>query len=145
MKQILVIIVALFLLSCGNNTTQEAVTNNTSAIDSLIMQSSKNLDSIQVLDKKTDSATKKTIVKIVREIRYLNDTIKYLGDTLAKYREILSTQTVSTEKVVYKIDTVYIETKKSFWGKQKTNTTVKSDSVITEKTDIIEKVDTTGN
>ena len=31
-------------------------------------------------------------------------------------------------KTVYKIDTVYIETKKNFWGKEKTNTTIKSDS-----------------
>ena len=52
-----------------------------------------------------------------------------------KYKEVLSKQTIATEKIVYKIDTVYIETKKNFWGKEKTNTTIKSDSVVTEKTD----------
>ena len=35
----------------------------------------------------------------------------------------------------HKIDTVYIETKKNFWGKEKTNTTIKSDSLVSEKID----------
>jgi hypothetical protein len=42
----------------------------------------------------------------------------------------MSKEVVSTEKIIYKIDTVYIETKKNFWGKEKTKTSVKSDSSV---------------
>jgi hypothetical protein len=56
-----------------------------------------------------------------------------------KYRDISKNEVLATEKIIYKIDTVYIETKKNFWGKEKTNTVVKSDSSITEKTDTITK------
>ena len=130
MKQTLAIAI-MFLFSCTNQES-EIVIEKADAVDSLIEQSNKNLDSVQIIDHKSDSVTKEQVVKIVKEISYLNHEVE-------KYKEVLSKQTIATEKIVYKIDTVYIETKKNFWGKEKTNTTVKSDSVITEK------IDTTSN
>jgi len=130
MKQTLAIAI-MFLFSCTNQES-EIVIEKADAVDSLIEQSNKNLDSVQIIDHKSDSVTKEQVVKIVKEISYLNHEVE-------KYKEVLSKQTIATEKIVYKIDTVYIETKKNFWGKEKTNTTIKSDSIITEKTD------TTGN
>jgi len=130
MKQILVI-ATLFLFSCKNS-KPVAIDNKTSTVDSLIEQSNKKLNLVHIVNHKSDSATKKNIVKIIKEIKYLNNEVE-------KYKEVLSKQTIATEKIVYKIDTVYIETKKNFWGKEKTNTTIKSDSVTTEK------IDTTGS
>jgi hypothetical protein len=130
MKQTLAIAI-MFLFSCTNQES-EIVIEKADAVDSLIEQSNKNLDSVQIIDHKSDSVTKEQVVKIVKEISYLNHEVE-------KYKEVLSKQTIATEKIVYKIDTVYIETKKNFWGKEKTNTTIKSDSVITEK------IDTTSN
>ena len=129
MKQTLAIAI-MFLFSCTNQES-EVVIEKADAVDSLIEQSNKNLDSVQIIDHKSDSVTKEQVTKIVKEISYLNTEVE-------KYKEVLSKQTIATEKIVYKIDTVYIETKKNFWGKEKTNTTIKSDSVITEK------IDTTG-
>jgi len=130
MKQTLAIAI-MFLFSCTNQES-EIVIKKADAVDSLIEQSNKNLDSVQIIDHKSDSVTKEQVVKIVKEISYLNHEVE-------KYKEVLSKQTIATEKIVYKIDTVYIETKKNFWGKEKTNTTIKSDSVVTEK------IDTTSN
>ena len=53
---------------------------------------------------------------------------------------------LSQENVKVRIDTVYIETKRNFWGKEKTTTSVKSDSTITSTIDSVlektEKIDT---
>ena len=129
MKQLLVI-ATLFLSSCTNQ-EYDIVDDKTLAVDSLLEQSNKNLDSVEVVDHKSDSVTKENIIKVIKEISYLNNEVE-------KYKEVLSKQTIATEKIVYKIDTIYIETKKNFWGREKTNTTIKSDSVVTEK------IDTTG-
>jgi hypothetical protein len=54
---------------------------------------------------------------------------------------------LSTVKEKVRIDTVYIEKKKNFWGKEKTNTNVKSDSLVNESIDstTVSKVDTLGS
>ena len=130
MKKLLLISV-LFLFSCKNQ-KQEIITKQMIEIDNILETSQKHFDTAVIVYQQSDSAAKQQVIKIVKEISYLNTEVE-------KYKEVLSKQTIATEKVVYKVDTVYIETKKNFWGKEKTNTTVKSDSVITEK------IDTTGN
>ena len=120
----------LFLFSCKNQ-DQEVITKQMIEVDNILESSQKHFDTAVVVYKQSDSIAKQQVVKIVKEISYLNTEVE-------KYKEVLSKQTIASEKIVYKIDTVYIETKKNFWGKEKTNTTVKSDSVITEK------IDTTG-
>ena len=127
MKKI-ILIVSLFIISC--NSKLKETTIETQAIDSVIQKSQHDLDSATIISNKSDSVTKQTVTKVIHNIKFLNKEVE-------KYKqiELLLKQTVTTEKIVYKIDTVYIETKKNFWGKEKTNTTIKSDSVITEKTD----------
>jgi regulator of replication initiation timing len=120
----------LFLFSCKNQ-DKEVITKQMIEVDNILESSQKHFDTAVVVYKQSDSIAKQQVVKIVKEISYLNTEVE-------KYKEVLSKQTIASEKIVYKIDTVYIETKKNFWGKEKTNTTVKSDSVITEK------IDTTG-
>jgi regulator of replication initiation timing len=117
----------LFLFSCKNQ-DQEVITKQMIEVDNILESSQKHFDTAVVVYKQSDSIAKQQVVKIVKEISYLNTEVE-------KYKEVLSKQTIASEKIVYKIDTVYIETKKNFWGKEKTNTTVKSDSVITEKID----------
>lgn len=130
MKKLLLISV-LFLFSCKNQ-KQEIITKQMIEIDNILETSQKHFDTAVIVYQQSDSAAKQQVIKIVKEISYLNTEVE-------KYKDVLKNQTIATEKVVYKVDTVYIETKKNFWGKEKTNTTVKSDSVITEK------IDTTGN
>lgn len=132
MKKVFLLTI-LFLLSCKAQVEQTPV--ETTAVDSVLEKSQKDLDSAIVISSKSDSATKKTIVKVIKEIKYLNQIVD-------RYKQVqaLTTQTVATEKIIYRIDTVYIETKKNFWGKEKTNTTVKSDSVVEVSSDSVTKV-----
>jgi hypothetical protein len=114
----------LFILSCKNKES-EVITEQPSKIDSIIEKSKNNFEVAALVSNKSDSATNKTIYKIIKEIGYLTTEVN-------NYKKInlLSKEVVSTEKIIYKIDTVYIETKKNFWGKEKTKTSVKSDSSV---------------
>lgn len=116
----------LFLLGCGQKKVEE-VYEKACEVDSLIEHSNKNLDTVEIVDHKTDSLTKVKFIEVVKEVKHLNNEVE-------KYKEI-ATKTVTSEKIVYKVDTIYIETKKNFWGKEKTNTTIKSDSTVSEKID----------
>lgn len=126
MKKLL-LLPLLFLLSCANEEAND-LAEDILEVDTVLENSQKHLDTAVLVYHQSDSIAKDQVVKIVKEISYLNTEVE-------KYKEVLSKQTIATEKIVYKIDTVYIETKKNFWGKEKTNTTIKSDSVITEKID----------
>jgi hypothetical protein len=114
----------LFILSCKNKES-EVITEQPSKIDSIIEKSKNNFEAAALVSNKSDSATNKTIYKIIKEIGYLTTEVN-------NYKKInlMSKEVVSTEKIIYKIDTVYIETKKNFWGKEKTKTSVKSDSSV---------------
>jgi regulator of replication initiation timing len=125
MKKLL-LLPLLFLLGCANEEANDLAEDV--EVDTVLENSQKHLDTATLVYHQSDSIAKEQVVKIVKEISYLNTEVE-------KYKEVLSKQTIATEKIVYKIDTVYIETKKNFWGKEKTNTTIKSDSVITEKID----------
>jgi regulator of replication initiation timing len=119
----------LFLFSCKNK-EQEVVSKQIIEADKVLENSQKHFDTAIVVYQQSDSAAKEKVVQIVKEISYLNVEVE-------KYKDVLKNRTVASEKIVYKIDTVYIETKKNFWGKEKTNTTIKSDSVVTEKIDTL--------
>ena len=136
MRKLLFLI--LFFTACGDSSNTNMV--NTSSIDSILINSKNNLDTAIIVNTKSDSVTKETVVKVVKEIKFLTNEVE-------KYKEInlLTSQKVATEKIIYRVDTIYIETKKNFWGKEKTSTSVKSDSIINEKIDTTIKsvIDTT--
>lgn len=129
MKRILLLAI-LFLLGCSVEPRQ-VNEMKMAEVDSILDHSYKTLDTVQVIEHKSDSITKETIVKVIKEIKILNNEVE-------KYKEVSKLRTVAAEKIVYRIDTVYIETKKNFWGKEKTNTTVVSDSSVVEKIDSTE-------
>ena len=140
MKKLLLIIIGLILFSCTNT---EEVTVTPVEIDSVLVKSQQSLVISDSVQKMSDSTTKEQVVKIVKEFQVLyNEVEKYKTERLELLKQ---TQTV-TEKIIVRVDTVYIETKKNFWGKEKTSTKVKSDSVVTELVDssVIEsqKIDT---
>ena len=127
MKRV-ILIASLFIISCTSKPKETTI--ETQAIDSVIQKSQHDLDSAEIISNKSDSVTKQTVTKVIHNIKLLTKEIER-----HKQIELLLKQTVATEKIVYKIDTVYIETKKNFWGKEKTNTTIKSDSLVSEKID----------
>lgn len=131
----------IFFTSCNQQVDTEVINN--SLTDSLLFNSEEHLKSADTLGQKTDSITKEKVIKIVKEIRYLtNEVEKFKTEKLTLENQLK----VVNEKVIYRVDTVFIETQKNFWGKKKTTTTVNSDSTIVESLDslqsISEKIDT---
>lgn len=136
-----ILLAFIFFTSCNQQLDTEGITDTPT--DTLLLNSEKNLKSADTLSQKTDSITKEKVVKIVKEIRYLNTEVeKFRTEKLTLENQLK----VVTEKVIYRVDTVFIETQKNFWGKKKTTTTVNSDSTVVESLDSLqsslEKIDT---
>ncbi|MEN9302231.1 MAG: hypothetical protein RL264_660 [Bacteroidota bacterium] len=140
MKKLQTLILFSLLLSCSQKIENESTQQ---VPDTLILNSEKHLLTVDTLGKKADSITKDKVIKIVTEIKYLNKEVeKFKTEKLTLENKLK----VVSEKIIYRIDTVFIETQKNFWGKKKTVTTVNSDSSILEKLDSSElsseKIDT---
>lgn len=137
------LIIGLFLFSC--NSPEEPVVAPVE-IDSVLIKSQQNLVTSDSVQKKSDSTTKEQVIKVIREFKILTNEVERFKTERV---QLMSLQNVSTEKVIYKIDTVYIEVEKNFWGKKKTTTSVKSDSSISQNIDTSVsnqiKIDTTIN
>jgi hypothetical protein len=124
-----ILIIGLFLFSCIN--TEESVVVPVE-IDSVLIKSQQNLVTSDSVQKKSDSTTKEQVIKVIRDFKILtNEVMKYKTERV----QLMSLQNVVTEKIIYKIDTVYIEVEKNFWGRKKTTTSIKSDSSILENID----------
>jgi hypothetical protein len=132
---------ALAILSIGCSNEQVSVEVPSTA-DIALQKSVESVASAHQVSVKSDIATKKQITKVVFKIKYLtNEIVKFKTERLTLINQL------STVKEKVRIDTVYIEKKKNFWGKEKTNTTVKSDSLVNESIDstTTSKVDTLGS
>lgn len=135
------LLLALALLSIGCSDEQVLV-DTPSTADIALQKSAESVASAHRVSVKSDIATKKQITKVVFKIKYLtNEIVKFKTERLTLINQL------STVKEKVRIDTVYIEKKKNFWGKEKTNTTVKSDSLVNESVDstTTSKVDTIGS
>jgi hypothetical protein len=137
------LIIGLFLFSCNN--PEESVVSPVE-VDSVLVKSQQNLVTSDSIQKKSDSTTKEQVTKVIREFKILtNEVERFKTEKI----QLMSLQKVNSEKIIYKIDTVYIEVEKNFWGKKKVTTSIKSDSssIVTEDSTIriSEKIDTTSS
>lgn len=133
------LILSLCLFSCSTSKVEPEIVE----VDSVLLNSEQHLITSDSIQKKSDSTTKAQVIKVIREFKYLtNEVEKFKTERI----QLMNVQNLTTEKIIYRIDTVYIETKKNFWGKEKTSTSVKSDSSTTTNVDSIitksEKIDT---
>jgi|694.fasta_scaffold20973_11 hypothetical protein len=145
MKKYVTLLLFLFV-SCNNPKNDLQFENIQNESDSVLMKSHEDIQFADTIQKKSDSITKDKVLKIVTEIKYLNKEVeKFRTEKLTLENKLK----VVSEKVIYRIDTVFIETQKNFWGKKKTVTTVNSDSSIVENLDSskisVEKIDTLNN
>lgn len=131
MRKILPFLLLTFI-SCNNVETNNSVTPINNELDSIIIKSSNTIQVSDTVQKKSDIATEKKVIKVVTQIKYLIKSVEKLKiEKLELVRELKS----SKENV--RVDTVYIETKKNFWGKEKTTINVKSDSTVKENVDTL--------
>ncbi len=107
----------LFLVGCTDSSTEIKIEKNET--DSILIKSKETVF-------KTDSISKKVDQQIEDKVKDVKEDIADLKkENIALSKAAL----IKTEKIIR--DTVYIETKKNFWGKTKTSTNVKSDSTET--------------
>jgi len=123
------LILGLFLFSCNNN--KESIISPIE-VDSVLIKSQQNLVTSDSVQKKSDSTTKEQVIKVIKEFKILtNEVEKFKTERLL----LEKTMNVVSQKVITRVDTVFIEVEKNFWGKKKTKTTVSSDSIISEVSD----------
>jgi len=125
----LILILGLILFSCNN--TEEVIVTPVE-VDSVLVKSQKNLITSDSVQKKSDSITKEQVIKVIKEFKILTNEVERFKTEKV---QLMSLKNVNTEKVIYRIDTVYIEVEKNFWGKKKTTTSVKSDSSVSQNID----------
>lgn len=131
MRNILLLLLTL-VVSCNEPISVNLESVETS--DSVLYQSDKNLMVADTITKLSDSSTKEKIILVVSEIKYLTKEIeKFKTERVTLESKLKET----SERIIYRIDTVYIETKKNFWGKEKTNISTKSDSTIQINSDTL--------
>ena len=107
-------------------------------IDSAIIKSKENLSILDSTNKSTDTLIS---LKVKSAAKKMMDLEKQIESYNFEKKQFLT-----VEKVVYRVDTIYIETKKNFWGKEKTTKSLKEDSssviIIDSSSSESEKIDT---
>lgn len=140
------IILSFLFLSCQSSEFESTTTDDAfDAVDSAIFQSNHTLLEIESTNRNTDTIIANKVMSTVKKMTEMENEIQ-------RYKvERLQVNTVekTVEKVVYKVDTVYIESKKNFWGKEKTSKKIVSDSSIETFVDssssFKEEIDSTKN
>jgi len=128
MKKFILFLFVLFV-SCNNSEIESTVTVNDKKIDSLLINSGKNLQSADTIQKKSDSTTKLKVVKVITQIKYLTKEVeKFRTERITLMNQLR----LAKESVIIRIDTVFVETKKNFWGKEKTSVNTKSETKTNE-------------
>ena len=138
MKKIILFIVFL-LFSCGNNEDNKIENESITTFDYTIANSKNNIMVSDTVQKKSDSITTTKVNKVIKEIHYLT---KYVNVLKIEKNNLTKELKYSKENV--RIDTVFVETKKSFWGKTKTTINTKTDTSSNQAIDsiVIRSVDT---
>jgi hypothetical protein len=133
MKKLITLLTITLLASCGNPSTTP--TDNDTMIPPT--ESSAPLDEADSLIVKAqqsamelDAVTNETTEKVTNNVEKLTELVKVYET---------KTKTVKTAKQVVIHDTIYIEKKKNFWGKEKVNVSKSTDSATSEV------IDTTSN
>ncbi len=108
----------LLLVGCASPQIKNE--NNYEKIDSVIHNSEISIVRSDSLNRENEKSVAKKVDQTVNKIEGLKEEVSVLKQEIEVSRMAV--------KTVYKVDTIYIETKKNFWGKSKTNTTIISDS-----------------
>jgi hypothetical protein len=94
------------------------------------MKSINNIKVSDTIQKQSDSVTEKKVVKVITKIKFLTKFIDRL-----KIEKLIMSKELKISKENVRIDTVFIETKKSFWGKSKTTVTGNTETQNIETVD----------
>ena len=115
------------MISCSDEKKSKEVSDTTDKeVDSILYKSQINIVSSDSIIKKSDKAISKKVKETLVQIADLKEEVKETKSALEKV--------IRNQKIIKVVDTIYIESKKNFWGKEKTSVKVISDSTILEDT-----------
>lgn len=123
----------VFLFSCTPKETNKTTDNLVNSSDSVLVNSINNIKVCDTVQRVSDSITQGKVVEVITKIKYLNNTVEKL-----KIEKLQLSRELKVSKQNVRIDTVFIETKKSFWGKEKKTIKTKSDVQSIETIDSTE-------
>ena len=126
----IILFTVFLLISCGNKEDNKIKNESIIIADSVIVNSQNHIMESDTVQKKSDSITHEKVVKVITNIKYLTNTVEKL-----KFEKLQLSKELKISKENIRIDTVFIETKKSFWGKEKKTIKTKSDSQDIETID----------
>lgn len=117
-------ICAIFLFfSCSQDQNIPEISQPKTEIDSLIQRSNVALENSNEIQKASDSVSAVTIEKVIYKIQYLDREVeKFKTERVQLLNQLIQTKTI------VRVDTIYVETKKNFWGRERKNISIKSDS-----------------
>lgn len=107
----------LLAAGCATKKPVEPTEPGLYEIDSVLARSEQSIKEACVVNEQVDSTVKESVVQINNHIDEINQQVQKLR--------------VSQKIETVRVDTVYIETKKNFWGREKTKTSVVSNTVTT--------------
>jgi len=126
----IILFTVFLLISCGNKEDNKIKNETIVIADSTIVNSKNHIMESDTVQKKSDSITHEKVVKVITNIKYLTNTVEKL-----KFEKLQLSKELKISKQNVRIDTVFVETKKSFWGREKKTITTKSDSQDVETID----------
>ena len=117
----------ILLISCSDEKKSKEVSDTIDKeVDSIFYKSQINIVKSDSIIKKSDKAISNKVKETLVQITDLKEEVKETRSALEKV--------ISNPKIIKVVDTIYIESKKNFWGKEKTSVKVISDSTILEDT-----------
>ena len=126
----IILFTVFLLISCGNKEDNKIKNETILIADSTIINSRNHIMESDTVQKKSDSITHEKVVKVITNIKYLTNTVEKL-----KFEKLQLSKELKISKQNVRIDTVFIETKKSFWGKEKKTIKTKTDTQDIETID----------
>ena len=126
----IILFTVFLLISCGNKEDNKIKNETIVIADSTIINSRNHIMESDTIHKKSDSITHEKVEKVITNIKYLTNTVEKL-----KFEKLQLSRELKISKQNVRVDTVFIETKKSFWGREKKTITTKSDSQDIETVD----------
>lgn len=121
----------ILLFSCDNHQSENKnMIDNES--DSIILKNKQNLQISDTITQLSDSVTTIKVNKVIKEIKYLTKYVEKL-----EIENIHLSKELKFSKENVRVDTVFIETKKNFWGKEKKTIKTNSNSYDVETIDTL--------
>jgi hypothetical protein len=122
--KILHVFLLFLIIGCSSN--QIKIEANYEKADSILQSNKTTVAKSDSIDRRSEKVITKKITQTVNKINKLEREVVEAKNALEYAKK--------NPKIIRVVDTIYVEKKKNFWGREKTSVTTKSDSTIVSDT-----------